>query len=182
MQPFTLTVHSFTPPTVPPQPAGLQHTDIQSPLISIVPVTSPLRFTLALPSARDNNSLFPATHLQLSYVFACTGEIFDPEVLTAETIRSPRSQGTGEAEQKLYDVMIEPSRIPRAKVNSGESPDAEVIVYAWKREKFLGKFVLGRIEGLGFVGLKEHELAKRRVEQWNKTRALADRSRAVVVS
>lgn len=167
MQPFTLTVHSFEAPTVPAQPADLlQHADHT---ITVIPPASPLRFTLALPSARDNNPLFPATHLQLSYVFSNTCEVFDPVSLSSEDLSS-----RGGLEQNLYSVIVPASRIPRAKVNGDGSLDADVILYAWKRGKLLGKWTLGRIEGLGFAGSREQQLAKRRVEQ------LVDRSRPLV--
>lgn len=101
------------------------------------------------------NGLSPATHLQLCWSFENTGTIFAPNHITAKDLIK---QG------EHYEVVVPASEVIRAKVNEGETTTGEVIVFAWKREKLLGRFSVGFIEGLGLEGYKSFELAKRRVE------------------
>lgn len=167
--PFSLSVQSFTPPTIPDQPADAKPSDFRSPLLaSSLPATSPLYFTLALPNARDNNPLYPASHLHLSFLYEGSGEILNPDPITSKDL----VKSATETEPNLYDVQVHPDDLPRAKVNQGTTSTAEVIIYAWKGEKLLGKWDLGRIENLGLVGLKSGELALKRQAVSDERRAL----------
>jgi hypothetical protein len=163
---FTLSVHSMTPPELPPQPTDLPATAFKSSLISGSPVaaTSPLLFTLRLPNARPKNPLLPASHLQVVFSYHGTGDIFLPRFITpGDLVHVP---GEGD----LYEAQVAGDDVPRVKVNIGETSDATVSVYAWKGEKLLGRFEIGKIEGLGLIGLKSEAIHKRRVEEWMKDR------------
>ena len=59
-----------------------------------------------------------------------------------------------------------PDEIPRAKVNQGATSAADVNIYAWRNEKLLGKWNVGRVEGLGLTGLKSHDVALLRQAAW----------------
>ncbi|KAJ6782145.1 hypothetical protein PWT90_07437 [Aphanocladium album] len=170
MSQYNLSVHSLTPPTLPEIPEGTQPSDIRSGMIpgSFAAALSPLRFTLSLPDARPKNPLYPATHLQLTYFYPSSGEIYVPNLITPRDVVKADDD---EEQSTLYNVEIAPPDIVRVKVNEGETPDAEVRVNAWRNEKLLGKFTLGIIEGLGIEGLKSFDLAKRRVEAWKETAA-----------
>jgi hypothetical protein len=152
MSQFSLSILSYTPPTLPDQPIDTHGSDIHSPFLlpSIIVATSPLLFTISLPSARANDPLYPATHLQLTYNFEGTGEIFIPNVITSKDL----IEFSVEGESNLYSVQVSSGDIPRAKVNHGTTSTAEVSVYVWRREKLFGKWNVGRVEGLGIVGLK----------------------------
>lgn len=166
MAEYNLSVHSFTPPSFPEVPKETQPSEIRSGLIagSSAAATSPLFFTLSLPGAGEKNPLYPATHLQLTYAYAGTGEIFVPNlIMPGDLTKSPSSD---DEQSMLYNVQISPQDIARVKVNEDESPDAEVRLYAWRNEKLLGKWTLGMIKGLGIEGLKSSDLAKKRVEHW----------------
>ncbi|KAG6363683.1 hypothetical protein INS49_008784 [Diaporthe citri] len=53
---FSLSIHSFTPPSLPVRPADAPASFFRSPLIpSAAAATSPLCFTVSLPSSRDTN-------------------------------------------------------------------------------------------------------------------------------
>ena len=163
MPQFDLSVRSFTPPTLPARPADAPPSAFRSPHIpSIAAATSPLSFTLSLPYARDENPLYPATHLQLSYHHKGTGEIFPPATIIAQQLVKCGTDG----DEHLYSVEIPPNEIPRTKVNEGTTSNADVSVYAWRREKLLGKWNIGRIENLGFTGLKSNPLAVLRQKTW----------------
>lgn len=155
MSQFSLCVQSYTPPSLPDQPVDIQASDFRSPLqLSSVAATSPLLFFISLPSARTNDPLYPATHLQLAYNFEGTGEVFLPKVITSKDLIG----SSDEAETNLYSVQVSSEDIPRAKVNHGTTNTADVIVYAWRREKLLGKWNVGQVEGLGIVGLKSEPI------------------------
>lgn len=155
MSKFTLSVLSYTPPTLPDQPTDINASDFRSPLLpSIVAATSPLLFAISLPSARDNDPLYPATHLQLTYSFEGTGEIFIPNVITSKDL----IESSAEGETNVYNVQVSSGDIPRTKVNHEMTTTAEVSVYAWRREKLLGKWNVGRVEGLGITGLKSEPI------------------------
>lgn len=150
---FSLSVRSFTPPTLPPQPADAPADAFKSPHIpSIAAATSPLFFTISLPSARENDPLYPATHLQLSYHHEGTGEVFPSRSIQSQDLA--KSDAEGEEGENLYVVEVPPHEVPRTKVNHETTSDADMSVYAWRREKLLGKWHVARIEKLGFVGLK----------------------------
>lgn len=167
MPQFSLEVRSFTPPTLPARPADAPASAFRSPHIpSVAVATSPLFFTLSLPSARDKDPLYPATHLQLTYHHEGTAEVFPSKAITSEDLVKSDSEG----EEHLYIVQVPPEGIPRTKVNEGTTPDADVSVYAWRREKLLGKWSVGRIEDLGFVGLKSFPLAVLRQKTWEANR------------
>ncbi len=156
MPDYKLSVHSLTPPSLPAIPADTQPNDITSSMIpgSFAAATSPLRFTLSLPDARPTKPLYPATHLQLTYFYPGSGEVFVPTlIMPADVVKK----------HELYEVEIGVADIARVKVNEGESPDAEVRVNAWRNEKLLGKFTVDVVKGLGIEGLKSFDLAKRRV-------------------
>ncbi|OAA69903.1 hypothetical protein ISF_03173 [Cordyceps fumosorosea ARSEF 2679] len=161
MPDFILTVRSLTAPTLPAVPAGTPASAIRSPLIpGPLAATSPLRFVLSLPGAtgRARNPLRPATHLQLAFLYPGSGEVYLPEpILPEHLVKTAGDDGE-------YEVEVGPDRIPRVKVNEGESPDAEVRLNAWRNEKLLGRFTVGVVEGLGVEGFKSSDLAKRRVE------------------
>ncbi|KAH8667034.1 hypothetical protein BX600DRAFT_463055 [Xylariales sp. PMI_506] len=164
MAQFSLSVRSFTPPTLPDRPVDAPASAFRSPKIpSIAAATSPLFFTLSLPSARDKDPLYPATHLQLSYHHEGTGEVFPSDNITAQDLVKSDAD---DDDEHLYIVQIPPKEIPRAKVNEGTSSNAEVNVYAWRREKLLGKWKVGEIEKLGFEGLKSTPLAVLRQKTW----------------
>lgn len=172
MPEYRLSVHSLTPPTLPAIPEDAHHTDIRSGFSegakgsSYAAATSPLRFTLSLPDARPKNPLHPATHLQVTYFYAGSGETYVPRlIMPADVVK------TGEESSTLYEVELGPADISRVKVNEGETPDAEVRVNAWRNEKLLGKYTVGVIKGLGIEGLKSWDLAKRRVENWKEEAA-----------
>lgn len=165
---FSLSIQSFSPPTLPERPADAPASAFRSPLIpSAAAATSPLCFTVLLPSARDTDPLYPATHLQLSYNFEGSGEVFIPDVISSRDLRKHGS----EAEPNLYEVQTPADKVPRAKVNEGAPSAAEVCVYAWRGEKLLGKWTVGRVEGLGIVGLKSDPLAILRRDIWAAKKA-----------
>lgn len=165
---FSLSIHSFTPPTLPDWPADAPASAFRSPLIpSAAAATSPLCFTVSLPSARDTDPLYPATRLQLSYNFEGSGEVFIPDAITYRDL----VKSGDEAEPNLYEVRAPADQVPRAKVNDGAPSEAEVYVYAWRGEKLLGKWTVGRIEGLGIVGLKSDPLAILRRDTWAAKKA-----------
>lgn len=117
---------------------------------------------MALPAARDSNPLYPATHLQLSFKFDGTGEVFIPDFVTpGDLARADR-----EALSNLYEVELSANNVPRPKVNEGASSAAEIFVYAWRGERLLGKWTVGRVEGLGIEGLKSDPLAILRRDTW----------------
>ncbi|KAG6363682.1 hypothetical protein INS49_008783 [Diaporthe citri] len=97
--------------------------------------------------------LYPATHLQLSYNFEGSGKVFIPDVITSRDL----VQSGSEAEPSLYEVQALADKVPRAKVNEGAPSAAEVYVYAWRGEKLLGKWNVGRVEGLGIVGVGKYD-------------------------
>ena len=165
MAQFDLSIQSFTPPTIPETPPDIPPSAFKSPhLPSPVPVTSPLAFSVSLPSARDKNPLFPATHLQMTYSFEGTGEIFMTTLITSKDL--VKLDTGADAESTLFQVRIDPKDIPRPKVNHETTTDAHVRVYAWKREKLLGKWDVGDVEGLGISGLKSNDLAVLRQQTW----------------
>lgn len=157
MPQFYLSVHSITLPDLPEQPADAKASDFRSSLIRSNPLeaTSPLYLTLELSSARDNNPLYPATHLQLSFDYRGSGEIFIPDVINANELIKVEF----EEETRLYTLEVPPEHLPRAKVSTGGTSTAEVNIHAWRNEKFLGKWTVARIERLGIVGLKPHRMA-----------------------
>lgn len=170
MPDYELSVTSFTPPTFPEIPEGTQPEQVRSPLIvgALEAATSPLQFTLSLPGARPTNPLHPATHIQLTYTYPNSGEVYLPHsIMPSDLVRAD----AGDERSTLYDVELGPKDIARAKVNEGESPDAEVKVYVWRNEKLLGKWTVGIIKGLGLEGLKSFDVAKRRVEYWKEQKA-----------
>lgn len=130
MSQFSLTLRSFTAPTLPDQPVNIQPSDFKSPLSprSVAVATSPLIFTLSLPAARAKDSLYPATHLQLTYAFEGTGESFVPNPITSKDL----IDSSTEEESKLYTVQVSPEDVHRTKVAHGRTSDGEVSVYVWK--------------------------------------------------
>lgn len=169
MPEYKLTVHSLTPPTLPEVPEDAHHKDIRSGFTegakgnSYGAASSPLRFTLSLPDARPKNPLHPATHLQMTYFYPGSGEVYVPRfIMPAEVVKvNPDDESC-----TLYSVELGPADINRAKVNEGETPDAELRMNVWKNEKILGRFTVGVIKGLGIEGMKSFDVAKRRVENW----------------
>lgn len=156
MSHFSLSVRSFTVPELPDQPTDVSPSVFRSPLLpSIIAATTPLSFTVSLSSPRETDPLYPATHLQLAYNYKGTGEIFVPSFITAKDL----IKSSTDEEPNLYTIQVPPNDIPRAKVSSGGTSTAEVTVYAWRGEKLLGQWDVGRIERLGIVGLKPHRLA-----------------------
>ena len=162
---FSITVKSFTPPTLPLVPANVDPKLIKAATIpNIYGATSPMEFTVLLPSARPKNPLHPATHLILAYRFDQTGEhLVDEPILPEHLV----SCGT-EEEPHLYTIEVAPKHVARVKVNEGRTTDANVGVYSWKGEKLLGRFDIGHLEGLGIAGLKSEEIHKMRVEAWRE--------------
>lgn len=170
---FSLSIHSFTPPILPDRPADAPASAFRSPLIpSAAAATSPLCFTVSLASSRDSDPLYPATHLQLSYNFEGSGEVFIPGVIAS---RDLVGSGGGDG-PNLYEVQTPADQVPRAKVNEGAPSAAEVYVYAWRGEKLLGKWNVGRVEGLGIVGLKSDPLAILRRDTWAAKKAASSAS------
>lgn len=162
---FTLSVHSVRLPTLPQLPADLEPSDIRSGLtLSALSATSPLQITLSLPLTKPKDPLHPATHLQLSYKYRGTGEIFIPESITRERLVW--------IEDQLFELEVPPKDIPRAKVNHEQTTTAEVLVYAWKGEKLLGKWSVCQIEGLGIEGMKSDGVPRLRYETWMKMRGV----------
>ena len=84
----------------------------------------------------------------------------------------PGSTDGEEERAPVYELTVESEHILRCKVNHGESPDAEVRIRAWKRDKLLGCWTVGKIEGLGLEGLKSELIHRRRVEKWKKAAAV----------
>jgi len=170
---FSLTIRSLTPPTLPPQPdlADVPASAYKSSLIAGGPAaaTSPLLFTLVLPNARPGSPLFPADRLQVVFTFAGTGSIYLPNVLESKDfVPVLDAAADGDGNGNLYAAQIPASEIPRVKVNEGETSAATVSLNAWRGEKLLGKWELGKVEGVGLEGLKSLDIHKRRVEQWKE--------------
>jgi len=170
---FSLSIHSLTPPTLPPQPdlAEIPTSAYKSSLIVGGPAaaTSPLLFTLLLPNARPGNPLFPADRLQVVFTFEGTGSIYLPNVLEGKDfVTVLEADGDADGSGNVYAAQISASEIPRVKVNEGETSAATVSLNAWKREKLLGKWEVGRVEDVGLKGLKSLDIHKRRVEQWKE--------------
>lgn len=162
MAQFSLTVEEFKPPTFP-QPINIEPSDFRSPLIPSATgtPTSSLDISISLPFARSNKDpLYPATHLQLSFKYEGTGEIFLPAVIMSQDLHCSATVSY------LYDIEVLPRSIPRAKVNHGATSTAEVVIYAWKGEKLLGNWTAGCIAELGIVGLKSTEVALLRQKTW----------------
>lgn len=165
---FSLSVHLFTPPTLPERPVDALASAFRSPLIpSAAAATSLLRFTVSLPAACETDSLYPATYLQLSYNFEGSGEVFILDVITSKDLAKLDS----EAEPNLYEIETPARNVPRPKVNEGAPSAAEVFVYAWRGERLLGKWTVGRVQGLGIEGLKSDPLAILRRDTWAAKKA-----------
>lgn len=163
---FSISIESVRLPNLPP--TSIHDTapgTIRSPLIpSTLCATTPLCFTCDLPLARPKDPLYPATHLQLSYNFHDTGEVFIPRSITSEQFVAVGDAG------RLFEVQVPVEDVPRAKVNHGATTDAQVAIYAWKGEKMLGKWDVCKIEGFGIEGMKSNGLAILRVETWKKNK------------
>jgi len=188
---FELEVHSFTPPELPQQPADLDPGTIRSARIpNQLAATTPLTVALRLPSARPQDPLYPATHLQLIYDFAGTGQHFVTDPIRSEDLAPLLVESTststsvgGQVDDEaaaaaeperppllLYVAEVHPAEVARVKVNPGQTSDATVLLDAWRREKRLGRWSVGTIHGLGLVGLKDFALHRRRMEQWKAAR------------
>jgi hypothetical protein len=156
----------MTHPNLPPQPTDLPASAFRSSLISGSPAaaTSPLLFTLHLPNARPKNPLHPASHLQIIFTFEGTGSIYLPRFIM------PGDLVLVDGEENLFEAKVAADEVPRVKVNEGMTSAATVSLNAWKGERVLGSWELGRIEGLGLVGLKSEAIHKRRVEVWKEGR------------
>ena len=109
----------------------------------------------------------------LSYNFKGTGEVHVSRQFTSQDLVLVQAGSDEDSEQvePVYEINVQPEHICRVKVNHGESPDGELRVGAWKREKLLGVWTVGEIEGLGIEGLKSEPEHLRLVEQWKKTAA-----------
>lgn len=60
-------------------------------------------------SARDTDPLYPATHLQMSYHFEGSGEVFVPNVITSRGLmKSSSSRGDEADSENLYIVQLPP--------------------------------------------------------------------------
>ena len=166
---FSLTVQSFVAPDLPPVPKDIDHSLIKSPLIpNVLSPTSPLHLQLLLPCARESDFLYPATHLQFSYHYEGTGESIGADLITSrEVVRGPSDEKV--QDHFVYHVEVPPTSILRVKVNHGETPDADMRVRAWKNEKLLGMWTIGRIPGLGLEGFKSEPIHRLRVAQWKAT-------------
>lgn len=166
---FNISIDSVKLPSLPQK--SIDETipgTIRSPLIpSSLCATTPLCFTCHLSLARPKDPLYPATHLQLSYNFHDTGEVFIPRSITSERLIPV------EGADQRFEIQIPVEEISRAKVNHGATTDAQVAIYAWKGEKMLGKWIVCKIEGLGVEGLKSNDLAMLRVETWKKNKEAA---------
>lgn len=149
---FSLSIHSLTPPTLPPQPdlASVPATAYRSSLIARSPAaaTSPLLFTLLLPAARPDNPLYPADRLQVVFTFAGTGQIFLPRVITSADLvpvvgtSENAIDGDGSRTGNLYAAQVAAAEVPRVKVNEGESSAAMGSFVCVARRKAAGE--LGR--------------------------------------
>ena len=95
-----------------------------------------MKSCFSLPSARTNDTLCPANHLQIIFKFEGTSEIFIPNIITSKDLTESISE---DGETKLYGVEVYSSDIPRTKLNHGTTSTVEVSVYVWRREKLLGK-------------------------------------------
>lgn len=158
---FNLSIHSIRLPSLPQPPPDLEAKDVHSSLIpSALSATSPLQIVLSLPLAKPKDPLHPSTHLQLSYKYEGTGEIFIPESITRERLIW--------IEDQLFELEVPPKDIPRGKVNHEQTTTAEVLVYGWKGEKLLGNWSVCQIEGLGIEGLKSDGVPRLRYETWKK--------------
>lgn len=157
---FSISIESVSLPTLPQPSADELASDIlRSPLIpSALRATTPLCITCALALARPKNPLYPATHLQLSYNFGNTGQVFVPHYITSEHLVAVNTTNN------FFEIKVPVEDIPRPKVNHGATSTGEVAVYAWKDEKMLGKWEVCQIKGLGIEGLKSDDLAIRRAE------------------
>ena len=92
------------------------------------------------------------------------------EVCSMETITSRHLvRSATEDDAKTYVIEVPPKMILRPKVNHGETPEAEVRVRAWRDDKLLGSWPVGRIKDLGLEGFKSEPIHLLRVEQWKKT-------------
>ncbi len=126
MSKFSLSVVSFTPPTLPAQPTDEPPSSFRAGFNPIAAATSPLGFSISLPSCRETNPPYPATHLQLAYSFEGTGDIFTPSFITSKDL----VKSSTEEEPNLYTVEISPDNIPRPKVVHEATRAADVNVYA----------------------------------------------------
>lgn len=169
MSKFQLAVEGFTVPTIPKQPPELTRHDIASPHISSdCSPTDSLKVTLSLSCARPKSALYPATHLQLSFFYDGTGEVYLSRAIYQSDITV--ADCTDAAGLPCYELTVPGIELLRVKVNEGKTADAQVRAYVWKSEKLLGMWELGTIENLGFVGMKSFDLHYRRLEQWNKSK------------
>ncbi|KAG8164705.1 hypothetical protein KVR01_004980 [Diaporthe batatas] len=143
-----------------------QPSDRHSSLVQLQPPRHCASLRLCRPLATATRSTL-ATHLQLSFNYEGSGEIFIPDFVTSgDLVKSDR-----EAKSNLYEVEKSAHNVPRAKVNEGASRAAEVFVYAWRSEKLLGKWFVGRVEDLGIEGLKSDPLAILRRDTWAAKKA-----------
>ncbi|KAH8664658.1 hypothetical protein BX600DRAFT_302369 [Xylariales sp. PMI_506] len=145
MPQFNLSVRSFTTPELAKQQGKGEATGAADQPSYLV-ATSPLSFTVAVQSSRAKDPLYPATHLQLAYGFPGVGEIFDPSLITSkELMAKSTTNDDDDDESKLYTVRVRPADIPRTRLNVEEAArhPADVHLYAWRGEKYLGKWDLG---------------------------------------
>ncbi|CAM1502243.1 Fc.00g042270.m01.CDS01 [Cosmosporella sp. VM-42] len=93
-----------------------------------------LSFTSACP-------LSQGTSLQLSIKASDDTEIFLERMKAQEIIQS----GDGS-----YIVSIPNHEIPRFKIPQGSDGSADIVLHAWKGEKFLGQWTFNQVQGLRF--------------------------------
>lgn len=109
-----------------------------------------ITFTITNPpsaasSVAAGNPIAPATYLQLSFDFGDGCVVFPDGAMF--TMRDIVSAPTGLPGEKL--IRLERTEMPKRKggQTNEEMMTAEVRIYAWKGEKMLGEWVVGRLGG-----------------------------------
>ncbi|KAK5991003.1 hypothetical protein PT974_09278 [Cladobotryum mycophilum] len=109
------------------------------------PPTHPLRISFTVspfPAANPSNPIYPATHLQVSY------RVGGQEMFSDALV--PRDILCDNAEDGVYSLS--PGNVPAVRVRDGQGEGGltgEVVLHAWKGDKLLDSWVVGRIQGMG---------------------------------
>lgn len=113
-----------------------------------------LSFTTTTPGTTRGRPgpLYPATHLQLRWVFSDGTDVFTGEIAPG-SIRTTRGEHdeeeSGGPPDITYHIELPREQMPRVPVTADEEGTADVTLYVWKGDKILGQWPVGQVEGLG---------------------------------
>ena len=109
--------------------------------------TAPLRVSFKTTSSHQSNPIYPATQLQLSYRQDCGTEIFRAQTWSVKDIvRSGTSvasddESDGDESNTVYSITC----LPAEKFAINAAGTLEVRLHAWRREKVIGGWTVGKI-------------------------------------